>query len=233
MTIAFATFTEELPDWSMMNLAQGYLDSALVLCDGIETRRHPRNGGIYSLLPIINALHQGLEDFLKGASLLLDEKTLPKTIHNLEELGVEYANRVSCGSYPSDLVLDKEIIQWVSWWDREASNETGPGEGPRFLHGRSFRRSYEGLLMGQRKVASIATSCKNECVRVHIRLIQEFVPVTPNTIIHPLQPWWEPNESFEARVGKRIKELGIAKAVTMRSSKGGGMEVVKVWGKGE
>lgn len=223
---AFNSFVGKQPCWSIMNLAQSYLDSALILCREIRVRDNHRYGAIFFLMPIVNALHQGMENFLKGASLRLNEDRPPMRTHDLEKLWKDYKKRLKFSRRSTDLLIDHKIIEDVSWWDKNASKLTGPGEGPRFLHGKEFLPSYRGLTVPEEHLQKISRQCKNESVRVHLRLIQEFIPANPIHMVHPLQPWWEPDNSFENRVNERKRELRIERSISTPATKEDSREIV-------
>jgi len=81
---AFITLDAKEPHYILMGLGHGYLEAAVALGQHVTDVPSGQHGGVFTYLPVLFNLHQGIENFLKGAALWLGQEV--ENTHDLEKL---------------------------------------------------------------------------------------------------------------------------------------------------
>lgn len=204
-TTAFKTLREGQRHWYFLNLGQAYVMAAETLSDGLLDYGSPMDGGVMTLLPVVHNLQHGVECFLKGAVIALKEE--PHKTHDLSDLWHQYDKCVRTISGRDELRFDQALVSRITVWDR--SSNIRAGETARYLYGRDGDLAGKGITINVNDLCDCVSATRQECVRLHLVLIQDLVPANPIDIVHPLRPWWEPEAHFDERV--RLAEEAMPK----------------------
>ena len=197
MRMAFKKITKENRHWEFVDLGHAFIETAIASVEKLSRLDPHRHGGICSLVPVVHNLHQGLENFFKGASLCLGVE--PVLCHDLYKLSKQYHDIFSCDKAEHGFFFNDTCIDYVAQFDRRAE-DISPGLATRYLYNKKGNPAYSGLTLKEEQLREKAVLCGDECVRVHILLIQKLILPDPLNIVHPLQCWWEPDASFQKRL---------------------------------
>jgi hypothetical protein len=201
---AFARLEAKESCWIFCNLAHGYLQTAVSALDGLPGLHE--HGGVYSLLPIMFDIQHGLELFLKGATLF--HEATPAPTHDLRTLAGAYNCCVTCPQRRIDL----EVVGRAAWlddWCKARIPHYRCGTAARYLHDTDHVLMLPGVSIDESWLRSCAKGCREECVRIHLLMIQASGPGSDTTIVHLLQPWWEPAYMFQERLKEATRQTGV------------------------
>lgn len=205
--VSFASFEKKESHWILLNLGQGYMDASLYTMETVFRLPHWRQGPVYSLLPALYNLHQGLETFIKGASLAIGLN--PKKHHDLTHLFGDYNDKINADDLPHELHFRVESFQPLIQLNQKAMGNSQPGEAFRYLHDKQLNKVFYGLSLGEMHVEKMIRECKDECVRVHHAVcILKNPPRVEDNFPHFQQPWWETDEQYVQRFSAKLKSIG-------------------------
>ncbi len=199
---AFAKLQGKGSCWIFCNLAHGYIQAALAALGALEDPSG--HGGIYSLLPILFGLQQGIEVFLKGATLF--NNTTPETTHDLPDLVSAYNECIPS----TERRFDTEVVDRIWWLDdtcRQKLNQYASGTAARYLHDKKGKLLVPGLTINETALLRSAKACQEECVRIHILMIKASQPKPETWLVNPLNTWWEPDHMYRERCEEALKEV--------------------------
>lgn len=191
MTYFLSDLKNKDPGWELMVLGHGYIDMARILAKELGNgHRKNRLYSIYHALPCLNLIHQGTENFFKGA--LAYKKIKYKKTHSLVELVAFYNENIS-----TEYFANTSVLQPI--YDLEAkvntSHKNVHGQGFRYLMDKDNNILWDGLSISTDYISKCCIEMKVLFDVIQTKFVMEKADLEKQRFLY--KPIWMLNKTYK------------------------------------